>query len=399
MYPDLIARHRVLRILLYLVTLVVGLYTIGLIWSIIIRFGGIILLFFLAWVVSFILQPLSAFLQRWRLPRIIAVSLIYISLLAVVSGGIILAIPVINDQVGHVAGELTVALAPTNLQTLADHATAYLHTLGLSVKDARALVAQVSGQVPTWISTLTSQAVATTGQLVGAAMEILFDAVIVMILSFYMMLDGDRLLEAWVQKLPPAWIPDMRLLQRNIDVIFGGFLRAQLIIAVVYCALNWAILFWLGQPNGLLFALMAGLLMLIPFLGPFLAIVPPVLLVMLQTDPHDMVVKLAILVVTLFVAQQITMQIIAPRVMSAHVGLHPLLLFAALLVGAQEGGVWGAVFAGPVAAVIVVMFDVFFQRFQASSRLYPNVPGEHPPDAQTAEVAAGERERDGVLRR
>lgn len=399
MSPDLLDRHRVLRLLLYLITLVVALYAAGLIWALITRFGGIILLFFLAWVVSFTLQPLSAFLQRWRLPRIVAVTLIYVSLLTVVSGGIILAIPVIHDQVGHVAAELTVALAPANLQSLADQTAAYLHTLGLSVKDSRALVTQVSGQIPGWISTLTNQAVVTTGQSVGAVMEILFDAVIVMILSFYMMLDGDRLLEDWVQRLPPTWMPDIRLLQRNIDVIFGGFLRAQLIIAIVYCALNWAILLWLGQRNGLVFALLAGLLMLIPFLGPFLAVVPPVLLVMLQTDTHDLVIKLMILGVTLFIAQQITMQIIAPRVMSAHVGLHPLLLFAALLVGAQEGGIWGAVFAGPIAAVVIVMCDVFFQRFQASSRLYPDVPRDSQRTADEVEVGMGERERNGALLR
>jgi predicted PurR-regulated permease PerM len=401
---DVIQRHRVVRVLVYLVTIVVALYTAGLVWSLIIHFSDIILLFFLAWVVAFILQPLAAFLERRGLRRVIAVTLIYLSLLAITCGSIVLAVPVINNQVARVTGELTSSLAPSNLAALADQATAYLQRLGLNAKDAHAIVAQVSDRIPQWTSNLASQAADTTAALVGAVLSLLFDALIVTILSFYIMLDGDRLTESLVGRLPPAWVPDFRLFQRQMDAVFGGFLRAQLIIGLVYGALTWVVLALLGQPNGLLFAVLAGLLMLIPFIGPFLAVVPPVTLVLLQAPPNQVVWNLVVLLVALVVAQQITMQAIAPRVMSAHVGLHPLLLFAALLVGTKESGVWGAFFAGPIAAVMVAMFDVFFQRFQRVSALYPDiVPEEESEPADTgapagSHASAGEgNEREAVL--
>jgi predicted PurR-regulated permease PerM len=222
------------------------------------------------------------------------------------------------------------------------------------------------------------------------------DAIFVLILSFYMMLDGDRLVERWIKRLPPAWLPDIRLLQRHIDTVFGGFMRAQLIIGTVYGALTWVSLAIVRLPNALIFAFLAGLLMLIPFIGPFVAVIPPMLVVVLQS-PQDAVVRnLIIVVIVLVVAQQITMQIVAPRVMSAQVGLHPLLLFAALLVGAKEGGVWGALFAGPVAAVLVAMFNTFFERFQQSSTLYPEIAPQIEPaetdlaGAQHAEARNGQ---------
>jgi predicted PurR-regulated permease PerM len=375
-HRDLIQRHRVLRVLLYLVTIVVVLYAAGLIWSIIVHFGDIILLFFLAWVVAFILKPLASFLERRRMPHVMAVVLIYLSLLAVTCGSIVLAVPIINSQVAHVAGELTATFAPGSLSNLTNQAALSLQRLGLSRTDAHALVGQIASRVPQLTSDLANQAVATTTALLGAVLSLLFDTVVVTVLSFYIMLDGERLAEALADKLPPAWEPDFRLLQRQIDAMFGGFLRAQLIIGLVYGALTWVVLFFLGQPDGLLFAVVAGLLMLIPFIGPFLAIVPPVTLVLLQTPTNQVVWKLVLVVAVLIIAQQITMQIVAPRVMSAHVGLHPLLLFAALLIGAKESGVWGAFFAGPVAAVIVAMLDVFFQRFQRASKLYPDIGAE-----------------------
>jgi predicted PurR-regulated permease PerM len=248
-----------------------------------------------------------------------------------------------------------------------------LHRLGLSVRDATNIVGQVSSRIPTLANDLTNSAVATTTSLLGAVATLLLDVVLVMILSFYMMLDGDRLVESWIAKLPPSWLPDIRLLQRHVESIFGGFLRAQLIIAFVYGALTWLVLALVGQPNGLIFAVLAAVLMLIPFIGPFLAIVPALFLILLQSPPSSLVRDLLVVLVALIIAQQITMQIIAPRVMSAHVGLHPLLLFAALLIGARESGVWGALFAGPIAAVLVAMLDTFFERFQQSSALYPDI--------------------------
>ncbi|HEX9413101.1 MAG TPA: AI-2E family transporter [Ktedonobacterales bacterium] len=390
MSRDLLQRHGVLRLLLYVTTIIVVLHAAQLIWSTVQHFSDAILIFFLAWIVYFILRPLATFLQRRGLPRVVAVIVIYCCLLGVATGSIVLAIPIIRSQVIHVAAELTTTFAPGNLTTLTTRAAAYLRGLGLSAKEARALVDQASGQVPAWTGALTSQAVDAATSLFGAIFSLLFDCVLVTMLSFYMMLDGDRLLRSAVRRLPPSWHPDVYMLQSQIELSFGGFLRAQLIVALVYGTLSGVVLVALGQPNGLLVAALAGLLMLIPFIGPFLAIVPPALLVLLQAPDNTVLRDLIIAVIALVIAQQITMKLVAPQVMSAHVGLHPLVLLAALLVGAQEGGIWGALFAAPLAAVVVSMLDVFFVRFQQSSSLYPDIT----PDTQALQKCDADEDLD-----
>lgn len=382
MYRDAFQRHAILRALVYLVTLIAVLYAGGLIWGAIGHFSGIITLFFLAWIIGFILQPLSTFLERHGMPRLLAIALVYCALLTLAAGSIILAIPAIHAEVSQFATKATATFTPDNLNRLSDTAVGYLQRFGLRQSDARSLVSQLANRIPSVTTTLATSAVATSTSLLSAAASLLFDTLLVLILSFYMMLDGDRLAEEWIGKLPPAWIADVRLFQAHVDTIFGGFLRAQLIIAGVYGLLTYIVLLILGQPNGLVFAFLAAVAMLIPFIGPFLAIVPPLLVVLLQSPPDSLVVNLVIVLVALGVAQQITMQIIAPRVMSAHVGLPPLLLFGALLVGAQEGGIWGAIFAGPIAAVVVAMLDTFFERFQQRSPLYPHITEQ--PQAEAA---------------
>lgn len=398
MYRDLFERHAVLRLLLYMVTIITALYAGQMVWAMLLHFGDIILLFFLAWIVCFILQPLSAFLERRGLSRVVAVSAIYLSLLGVACGSIVLAIPLIQTQVGRVAAEVAVTLAPENVTTLTAHAVTNLHHLGLSAKDAQALVGQISSRIPQWTGAFTGQAVDATTAAAGAIVGLLFNTVLVTMLSFYMMLDGDRLVASFVKRLPPAWHPDIQLLQRKIETSFGGYLRAQLIVALLYGALTGISLLVLGQPNGLLFAVLAGLLMLVPFIGPFLAVVPPLILVILQSPNNEVVRNVIILLVCLVIAQQITMKLIAPSIMSAHVGLHPLVLFAALLVGAQEGGVWGALFAAPIAAVIVAMLDVFFLRFQQASNLYPEILPEYADlSAEEPSSADEDEDEDGTL--
>jgi predicted PurR-regulated permease PerM len=401
MSRDLLQRHAILRVLLYVTTVIVVLYATGMVWSAVMHFGDIILMFFLAWIIAFILRPLATYLQQHGLSRVVAVVAIYLCLLTAMSGGIVLAVPVIQAQVNHVAAELTQTFAPANFTVLTNRAIQWLHRLGLSSAQARAIIDQLTSQIPSVSSTLSGRAVNAATALVSTIFSLLLDSVIVTMLSFYMMLDGDRLVERFVRRLPPSWQPDVAMVQDHIETSFGGFLRAQLAVALIYGTLSGLILLALGQPNGLLFALLAGLLMLIPFIGTVLAIVPPALLVLLQAPDNEVVGKLIVAVVALVVAQQVTLRLFAPQVHSVRVGVHPLVLVAALLVGAQEGGMWGALFAAPLAVVLASILDVFFVRFQQASSLYPEVtpdaapaPDEPPAVAPPLALPVETAERD-----
>jgi predicted PurR-regulated permease PerM len=376
MPQDLLERHRSLRILVSLIITLLLIFLASLVWSALMFLGDVILLFFLAWVIAFILEPVSIVLQRRGLPRTLAVAIIYLALLIVVSGAIVLAVPSIEEEVKLLASELTTALSTSNLNTLGANAATTLRHFGFSQKDAENIVSSISGQIPDWALSFANNAVDATTTLLTSIFTVLFDAFLVLILSFYMMLDGDRLVESLVVRLPPVWQPDIRIFQRNVEQIFGGFFRAQLAIGAIYGLLTWLTLLGLGQQNGLLVAMLSGAIMLVPFIGPFFAIIPPVLLILLQSPSGDLVRNLIILVILQIIAQQIVMQLIAPRVFGKIMGIPPLLLFAALLIGAKAGGVWGAFFAGPIAAVVYAMVQVYYQRLARTSSLFRPVEAD-----------------------
>lgn len=371
MTRDLLDRHRSLRILIGLAIVAVAFYVIGVVFGILVQVGDVILWFLLSWIIAFVLEPVSSFLQRRGIPRIWAVSLIYIALLIVVSGGIALAIIGLQGQVKSLANELTTTFSPGNIPALERSAIGLLHSLGLSEDAATNIVSKAAQALPQRAQDLSNSAVAAVTSMLTSLLNIIFAASLIVIISFYIMLDGPRLVEALVLQLPPAWIPDVRLFQRNVQDIFGGFFRAQLIVATIYAVLTWIVLLILGVPDGIIAAVLAGILMLLPFLGVFLAIIPPALVLLIQTPPNQILIKMLILVLLLGAAQHVVLNLLAPRIFGHHMGVPTLITFAALLFGAKQGGIWGAFFAGPIVAVGWAMFEVFYERFQYASKLFP----------------------------
>lgn len=383
---DALERHRSLQALVGLAIVALVIYVIHSIWSALAIVGDVFLIFLLAWIVTFILEPLSSRLQRLGLPRIVAVSLIYLALLLAAVGMAALAVPVLEAEISSLAARIGEILSPgAGASGLNAQVAGLLKFLGFSSKDAGTLGAQLVSEVRSAIGSLSRTSVGNAQQLLGTIGTFMFDATLVVIISFYMMMQGDALVEAVVVRLPPRWLPDARLFQHNINEIFAGFFRAQIIIAAIYALLTWIILAIFGLGDAWFIALISGALIWLPFIGPFLAVVPPILLVAVATPSDLLLIKLAILGLLLGAAQHIVLNVIAPRIFGQHMRIPTLILFAALLLGASEGGVWGAFFAGPVVGVAYAMLEVFYGRFSASSALFQP---EQPPDEEQAELRA-----------
>jgi predicted PurR-regulated permease PerM len=158
---------------------------------------------------------------------------------------------------------------------------------------------------------------------------------------------------------------------------FGGFLRGQLVLSGVYGLATAAVMSLAGLDFTLVASVFAAVVMLIPFLGPVLAVLPPALIALL-VHPD----RVWWIVVLLAAAQLAVLNVISPRVMSHTVGMHPLLVFVAVLVGAKVAGLWGALFGVPIAGVVVAM--VGFYRLTIEERhvraaAVSGVPRPPPP--------------------
>ena len=174
---------------------------------------------------------------------------------------------------------------------------------------------------------------------------------LVIILSLYMLADSERILARLVRMVPSRYEDEAEILERTVAQAFGGFLRAQVILAAVQTALTIAVVVLVGLPYGFLIVAISALAMLIPFFGPPLALVPPILATAIF-HPEWLVFVAPILLVV----QTVLVNYLQPRLMREALGMHPILVLIGLLVGSQVAGLWGALFGIPILAVLNVFF-------------------------------------------
>src|SRR5258708_6582311 len=180
-----------------------------------------------------------------------------------------------------------------------------------------------------------------------APATILFDLFLVLIIAFLMLLDGDTLWNRFTEMLSEELRSEFELLRMSSDRAFGGFIRGSLILGLIYGIATLLILVAFGVPFSGVLAVFSGIFVMIPFFGPILAMVP-VLFITFLGAPGAFV---PVLVLSL-ILQQVMLNVVSPRIMSKSIGIHPLFVFFALLIGSKIAGFWGVLLGVPVAGVI-----------------------------------------------
>jgi predicted PurR-regulated permease PerM len=198
-----------------------------------------------------------------------------------------------------------------------------------------------------------------TVSILTSVLSLLGNALLVILLSFFLALDGPRFSKMMFDVIPERMHQETRMFILTTDRAFGGFLRSQILQAVLIGTGTGIILAAFGVQAALLAAVFAGLFMLIPLVGPILSMLPPLLAVVL-TDPS----KILWVMVPIVVLQVVIVNVLMPRVMGDALGLHPLVIIVSLLIGVKVAGFWGAFFAMPLAGIISAFGAFLIRRRQ-----------------------------------
>jgi predicted PurR-regulated permease PerM len=378
-----VERSALIRVLLVLVICIAALFLAQMLWQLLSGYADLILLFILGWLVSFILNPLVEQLSRhpaprarrplsatlggttrtqalmaFRLSRSAAVVVVYLIVALLLLTAIALLVPPTVMQLTQIASHL-----PDYMKQVPG-ASGYIQDeiakLGIRLNVEQAIQSAL-GSLQSYTADAIKNALNILTSLLGFFANLFF----VLIISFIIALDGPNIRRVvLVNLIPKQYHDEFRFFVESVDRTFGGFIRGQIIQAFIV-GIGTAIALTALDLNFVLIAsLSAGLFMLIPLVGPFLALVPPFLTCLAEAP--DLAIGLLL---ALFIYQFIVVNVLMPRVMSEAVGLHPLLVFAALLVSVKIAGFWGAFFGIPVAGVLWAMAVFFFERWQRAHPL------------------------------
>jgi predicted PurR-regulated permease PerM len=343
-------QRRWLTAVLVLGALVLALLLIGFVADVFYTFGDVLLVFFLAWLLAFILSPVVGGLTRLVpiLPRIGAVVLVYATLV----GAIVLVVVLVA---GALAQSITafITSVPTLREDLPNLLRAWQERLNAIGLDQVDLVAQATSFLDN-LATYAAQLAGPVQQLAVASLGAVGNLLLVLILSLYMVVDRDAILSFLFRVVPPSMKEEARLLETSVARSFGGFLRGQAILGIVYAAVAALTSAALGLPYLAVTTAVAGVLMAIPFFGPFVAWAPPVIVALLT--PGAPTIPTAIL---MGIGWMIVMNVLQPRLMQEAVGIHPIVVLGSVLIGSKIAGITGAIFGIPIAAVLSAFFFHF----------------------------------------
>lgn len=324
-------------------------------------FSSILLVLFLAWLLAFVMAPVVGYLeQRLGLHRALAASIAYavaLVALGVLIFGLVSAVTEQVRQFGQTFPQNRIEDTLASWQRSIDLTRFGLPSLVDIFKSLQASLGSVAGAV-------FAQAQAIAGATIGA----IGSFVLILILSLYMVMDSERILSRVNRVVPRRYKDELEIFERTVARAFGGFLRAQLILVLFQAALVIVVWVIFGLPYVFLVATLSALAMFIPFFGPPLALIPPIVAAWVYGTDWWIPIAIALIAV-----QTVAVNWLQPRLMRGSLGMHPILVLVALLVGAQVAGVWGALFGIPVVAVLNVFLNYF---------LWSEVPNVALPEAE-----------------
>ena len=321
---------------------------LALVW-IVYRFSQIISPLVIAVILAYVLNPPVRFLTaRARLSRTWAVASVYLALIVILSLVLVAFVPSLIQQVMSIN---------VDFQNIVKGISRFfeqpLFIFGFSI-DLADVYNEVSGTLQSIVSPLASR---TVSFLIGLASGFAW-LIFVLIVSFYLLKDLGKLGRSIYELVPADYRDEVRRLAEEVNVIWSAFFRSQLVLCAVVGALVGVTMRIVGVRNALILGIIAGVLEIIPSIGPTIAAIPAVLIAYFQGSTYLSLSNgwFALLVIGLYVViQQLENNILVPRIIGRSLNLHPLVVIIGAIAGASLAGILGMFLALPTLASLRVV--------------------------------------------
>lgn len=314
-----------LKLLVALGVIALGIHLAQFLADFIRDFSDIILILVFGWFVSFILEPfVDLFTKYLRLPRIFSTVLVFTLAGVLITLSFLILVPNITSQFNTLAKEI-----PDFLRTSP---------------------APLQRGVNNFINSFNNYA-----GLIPSVTQFLINLVIVLILSFYLVIDRDNLNKRFFAITPRKYHESIRFIQTAINKSFASFVRIQVLWGFIGGLVTWITLTLFGVPFAASTSIIAGVLASVPVIGPIIGLLPPLLVTSIEAQD-----KLIPVFLIIFLVQQLIFNAFGPKIMGKAFNLNPVIVMLALLIGIKIAGFTGAMFAVPVISVILVVGKEFY---------------------------------------
>lgn len=324
-------------------------------WSMLGQFVDVIVILILSMAIAFLLTPaVNLAEKRLHLPRAASVLLVYVLLLVILSlFGYTIVFTLVQQIVSFSATIVNFfSTLPQSLNSFIQFIEIQGH---IPPENVQTVLNQIQSQATNFAQTLATNALNFFFILTNAFLSI----VLILVLSFYLTLDGRRIRDSLVNLVPRRSLQNVLLFEDALNRVVGNYIRGQLTLAFIVGTLTGFVCLFTGLGGyALICGVLAFLFETIPMVGPGLASITPIVLSLLLNHPLSQTLTI---VACFVVIQLVESNILGPRIVGHAVGLHPVAAILVLLIGAKLFGIFGALLATPVVAAIWVVIASIYQ--------------------------------------
>lgn len=294
----------------------------------------IVLIVFVSVIVAAALNGPVNWLQNHKVPRILGVTFVYLIFFLILGLALSLIIPIIAVQV----------------RQLVNYFPEYAGKIGSGFQyfwgkyNIGANFQNILGQIESRLSQAASSIFTTTINIFGGFIS----AIVILFIAFYLSVQEKGIKTFLMSLIPVKRQSNIADLIEKIEKKIGGWMRGQILLMIIVGFLVFLGLYLLGVKYALTLALIAGILEIVPYIGPVVSAIPAIILSFIQSP------ILALLVIILYViVQQLEAYVFTPQIMKRTVGLNPLVIILVIMIGFKIAGILGVVLSIPLTAAIV----------------------------------------------
>lgn len=305
--------------------------------------------FVLGSAIAFLIQPAVIRLHALGIPRILAITVVFIGILIALAGLVLLIVPLGVSEVGQLQVQAP-ALAVTAQDRL--NGLQPIAVFGIEI-DLKGVTQTIDSHLREYLLGQFGNAV-TLGL---TALTTVLQLLLMFIVAFLLAIEAPAVRRDLRRFVPSDYRSDFDQIWRQVRKMLYAYVRGQLVIAGLIGITSGVVCALLRLPDAVALGVIAGVTALIPYLGPFIGAVPAILVGLAQSPGQALLVLVAYVVIPNFY-----LNFIYPKVMGDAVKLPPILVIVALIAGFSWGGILGMFVAVPIAATLRILFDHIYPR-------------------------------------
>ncbi|WP_337019885.1 AI-2E family transporter [Oceanobacillus massiliensis] len=311
-----------------------------------------------AGILYYLSKPVMHFFEKYKVPRILAIILVFLLILALGYLFVMFIWPIVRDQVMNLVDSIPSMV--TMIEDFIDYWQANYTNIPDQVLSA---INNFTDNLPTRIENLLNNLLGFISGFIGHVISFVASIVLIPFFLFFMLKDGDKLVPFITQVFSEKKAENIRSLLGKIDGVLSSFIQGQLIVSFVVGILLLIGYLIIDLEYALALSLFGMLTNVIPYLGPFIAVTPALLVGVFQ-DPMNLVW----ISIIMLAAQQLEGNLISPNVMGQALNLHPLTIITVILAAGSIAGFIGILFAVPFYAVLRTIIVHFYHTYVKSKK-------------------------------